>query len=72
MIAAITRTITKIVPTKPKPMAASIRLSSLDPWGRRYPARGSPNTGMRGGVVAVGMGIPRLEVSHVDNQLWDE
>ena len=29
MIAAITRTMTRIVPTNPKPIAASIRLSSF-------------------------------------------
>jgi hypothetical protein len=61
MITAITRTISKIVPIKPKPIAASIRLL-LGQWIADTLARRSSNVVIPRGVVVLELGTPRLEV----------
>jgi hypothetical protein len=72
MITAITRTTTKIVPTKPKPMAASIRLSSLDPWVADTQL-GDHQTPVWGEVwFPSGCVSPDWRWSRVDNQLRGE
>jgi hypothetical protein len=56
MIAAITRTITRIVPIKPKPIAASIRFTSLV-RELVIPGSGITKHTIRRGVVGAAMGI---------------